>query len=136
MDKPSRSYRCVKIKTLLFLSIYSLRLHAPCFLGPHDTLLIVFSQIIKNKILQIVPHCGIIQENATIFSPYHYELPNNIVLINNHDTMLLTFLFKNFVLPWQLKFKQLVYNIISGILIVIWPGLFLTWIWILQIWKN
>jgi len=28
----------VKIATLLFLSIYSLRLRAPRFLGPHDTL--------------------------------------------------------------------------------------------------
>ena len=28
----------MKIKTLLLLSIYSLRLRAPRFLGPHDTL--------------------------------------------------------------------------------------------------
>ena len=30
----------MKIMTLLFLLIYSRSLHTPCFLGPHDTLLL------------------------------------------------------------------------------------------------
>ena len=34
----SASYGCGKIVTLLFLSIYSLLLQTPHFLGPHDTL--------------------------------------------------------------------------------------------------
>ena len=37
-NKLSRRYRCVKIATLLFLSMYSLFLCVPCFLGLHDTL--------------------------------------------------------------------------------------------------
>jgi len=41
----------VKTETLLFLSIYSLRLHAPYFLGPHNTLpciLIATWQLIRD----------------------------------------------------------------------------------------
>ena len=41
LDKMSWSYECVKLATLLFLLIYSRSLHAPHFLGPHDTLLCV-----------------------------------------------------------------------------------------------
>jgi len=38
LDKVSRSYGCMRIATLLFLSIYSLHLSAPPFLRPHNTL--------------------------------------------------------------------------------------------------
>ena len=41
LGKALQSYRCVKIATLLFLSIYSLRLRTPRILGSHDTLLCV-----------------------------------------------------------------------------------------------
>ena len=44
LDKVSRSYGCMKIATL---SIYSLRLHTPCFLGPHNTLSTVCLDLIK-----------------------------------------------------------------------------------------
>ena len=43
----------MKIATLLFLSIYSLRLRAPRFLGPHDTLpcvLILATEVVMNKV--------------------------------------------------------------------------------------
>ena len=36
--KTSWSYRCMKIMTLLFVSIYSLHLRVPHFVGPHNTL--------------------------------------------------------------------------------------------------
>ena len=52
LEKTSQSYRCVKIATLLFLSIYSLFLHAPCFLGKHDMCLDPINQSFLAKSIE------------------------------------------------------------------------------------
>ena len=51
--------------------------------------------------LQIVPHSGIFRGCAILFNYFI-----SLYLLNNHSTLLLTFLRKNFVLPRQLQFKH------------------------------